>query len=112
MKNPCNRPARKLDLLVIQPTPFCNLDCDYCYLPNRQSKERIQPHVLRRLFERVFESDLVAEEFTVVWHAGEPFGLPIFFYHEAFEIIRGSNRLSATSWRDVSTLKTLSPRYL
>ena len=92
MKNPCNRPAGKLDLLVIQPTPFCNLDCDYCYLPNRQSKERIQPHVLRRLFERVFESDLVAEEFTVVWHAGEPLALPISFYREAFEIIRETNR--------------------
>ena len=25
-----------IGLVVIQPTPFCNLDCDYCYLPHRQ----------------------------------------------------------------------------
>src|SRR5271165_1465056 len=23
-----------LDLLILQPTPFCNINCDYCYLPN------------------------------------------------------------------------------
>ena len=23
-----------LELLVVQPTPFCNLDCSYCYLPD------------------------------------------------------------------------------
>ena len=39
------RPERvgPLDLLVIQPTPFCNIDCSYCYLPTRQSKERMAP---------------------------------------------------------------------
>jgi uncharacterized protein len=89
--SPRNRPAGKLDLLVIQPSPFCNLDCDYCYLPNRQSKRRIEPRVLRRIFERVFESDVVADEFTVVWHAGEPLALPIEFYREALGIIAETN---------------------
>ena len=72
-----------LDLLVIQPTPFCNLDCDYCYLPNRQSKARIGQETLRRTFQRVFESDLVSGPFTVVWHAGEPLALPVSLYREA-----------------------------
>jgi uncharacterized protein len=24
--------------LVLQPTSFCNLDCSYCYLPDRRSR--------------------------------------------------------------------------
>ena len=24
-----------INLVVIQPTSFCNLNCDYCYLPDR-----------------------------------------------------------------------------
>lgn len=86
-----NRPPGKLDLLVIQPSPFCNLDCDYCYLPNRQLKQRIEPYVLRRIFERVFQSEVVAEEFTVVWHAGEPLAVPIEFYRDALGIIAETN---------------------
>ena len=37
-----------LDLLVIQPTPFCNIDCSYCYLPSRQSTVQMAPEVLDR----------------------------------------------------------------
>ena len=70
-------PAGPLDLLVIQATPFCNLDCHYCYLPDRENTARMSPAVLDRLFARVFESELVgAGGFTVVWHAGEPLVLP------------------------------------
>ncbi|HZR84239.1 MAG TPA: cyclophane-forming radical SAM/SPASM peptide maturase GrrM/OscB [Candidatus Binatia bacterium] len=72
-----------LDLLVVQPTPFCNLDCDYCYLPDRANKARIAPATLDRLFAWVFESGLARNRFTVVWHAGEPMVLPPAFYAEA-----------------------------
>jgi uncharacterized protein len=85
-----------LDLLIIQPTPFCNLDCDYCYLPFRQSKQRITPEVLAQILRRTFESSVVGDHFTVVWHAGEPFVLPIAFYRDALDIIARYN------WRDVA----------
>jgi hypothetical protein len=26
-------------LLILQPTAFCNVDCDYCYLPNRHDRK-------------------------------------------------------------------------
>ena len=80
-----------IDLLVIQPTPFCNLDCDYCYLPFRQSKQQISRKILDQIFRRVFEASALGDRFTIVWHAGEPLVLPISFYREAMEIIARNN---------------------
>ncbi len=77
---------------MIQATPFCNLDCRYCYLPDRQNTARMSPTVLDRLFARVFESDVVRSGFTVVWHAGEPLVMPPAFYAEAFAIAARHNR--------------------
>jgi uncharacterized protein len=90
-----------LDLLVLQPTPFCNLDCSYCYLPDRNSKRKMAPAVLERIFERVFSSDLVRERFTVVWHAGEPMVLPIGFYKDALRTIAEYNGANS---RDCATV--------
>ena len=38
--------AGPLELLVLQPTPFCNINCSYCYLPDRQSTRRMTPDTL------------------------------------------------------------------
>jgi uncharacterized protein len=81
----------RLELLVIQPTPFCNLDCDYCYLPARNSTARMSDDVLRRVFEQVLSSNYVRESFTVVWHAGEPLVLPTAFYERAIALIAELN---------------------
>jgi uncharacterized protein len=75
-----------LELLVVQPTPFCNLDCSYCYLPNRGSKQRMREDTLEQTFRRVAESDLVRGPYTVVWHAGEPLVLPPAYYESAFAL--------------------------
>lgn len=80
-----------LDLLIIQPTPFCNIDCSYCYLPNRQSTAKITPALLHRTFENAFGSGLVRQPFTVIWHAGEPMVLPPDFYRKAFAICHSHN---------------------
>jgi uncharacterized protein len=82
-----------IELLVIQPTPFCNLDCSYCYLPHRDSTRRISPEVLRRTFEQVFASRWARGPLTVVWHAGEPLVLPLGFYRDAFAL---ADELNAT----------------
>ena len=80
-----------LDLLVIQPTPFCNLDCDYCYLPDRANRDRIAPELLDRIFAWVFASGLARVPFTVVWHAGEPMVLPPSFYAGALAALDRHN---------------------
>jgi uncharacterized protein len=76
-----------IDLLVVQPTPFCNIDCKYCYLPDRNSKAVVALQTLRNLFSQVFASGWVRDGLSVVWHAGEPMVLPIAFYRDAFGMI-------------------------
>jgi uncharacterized protein len=77
----------RIELLVIQPTPFCNIDCRYCYLPDRNSKAVVAPETLANLFSQVFASGWVDGALSVVWHAGEPMVLPIAFYRTAFRTI-------------------------
>ncbi|HUC72795.1 MAG TPA: cyclophane-forming radical SAM/SPASM peptide maturase GrrM/OscB [Stellaceae bacterium] len=76
-----------IELLVVQPTPFCNIDCKYCYLPNRTSKAVVARETLASLFSQVFSSGWFGEGLSVVWHAGEPMVLPIPFYRDAFALV-------------------------
>jgi uncharacterized protein len=79
----------QIQLLVVQPTPFCNIDCRYCYLADRTNKSVVAGETLRNLFTQVFASGWADEGLSVVWHAGEPLVLPIDFYRGAFAMIEG-----------------------
>src|SRR5580704_3268091 len=79
--------AEFIQLLIVQPTPFCNIQCDYCYLPDRDSAARLERDTFRELLEKVFASGLVGETLSVVWHAGEPLVLPPSYYADLFQAI-------------------------
>ncbi len=81
----------RTQLVVIQPTPFCNINCRYCYLPQRSSTKRMEPETLSRILEAVFTSSLLADEITIVWHAGEPTTVPLAFYEHAYDLIEQWN---------------------
>ncbi len=81
-----------INLVVIQPTSFCNLNCDYCYLPNRQSKNRLSLDLIEPILKSVLSSPFVGCDFTVLWHAGEPLAVPISFYDSATALIRETER--------------------
>ncbi len=85
---PVAREFGPLRLLVVQPTPYCNLDCDYCYLPSRDDRSRLPLELLELILARVLESPYVDGDFTLLWHAGEPLTMPIAFYDEATALIR------------------------
>ena len=51
-------PIGPLELLVLQATPFCNLDCSYCYLPDRNDRSRMDMQVVEKAVERVIEAKL------------------------------------------------------
>lgn len=81
-----------IKLVVIQPTPFCNLNCDYCYLPNRRLKHRLSLDLIEPIFKNLFQSQFIGKQFTVVWHAGEPLTMPVSFYKSVFNKIDRLNR--------------------
>ncbi len=74
-------------LVVIQSTPFCNLDCSYCYLPDRGQRHKLDIGIIDSIFKVVFTSPFLTEDFTILWHAGEPMSLPVSYYLSAFEAI-------------------------
>ena len=79
-------PPWRCRLFVVQPSPFCNLDCTYCYLPDRGNKARMDEPTLVRTLERLVESGLAQEQVTLVWHAGEPLAVPVAWYRRAWEL--------------------------
>ena len=96
-----------LELLVVQPTPFCNLDCSYCYLPNRLDKRKITLETLEKTFEWVFSSGLVRQPFTLLWHAGEPMVLPASFYEQATQLLERCNTGGIEVIQSIQTNATL-----
>jgi uncharacterized protein len=80
-------PGGKINLLVLQPTPFCNIDCLYCYLPDRSIRKKMDFNVLREVISKIIFSPFIAETLRICWHAGEPTVLPVQYYETAFSII-------------------------
>jgi uncharacterized protein len=104
--------AGPLELLVLQPTPFCNIDCSYCYLPDRQSTKKMSPRTLQQALDWVFSSGLVREPFSLLWHAGEPLVMPPEFYEEAMAILGQANRTGMHVSHSFQTNATLiDPRW-
>ncbi|AFY61523.1 cyclophane-forming radical SAM/SPASM peptide maturase GrrM/OscB [Synechococcus sp. PCC 6312] len=89
-------------LVIIQPTPFCNINCDYCYLPDRQSRQILDLDLIEPIFTNLLQSRFLGQHFTVCWHAGEPLALPVAFYGQALEKI---NQIQAR-YPDVDCLIT------
>jgi uncharacterized protein len=95
-------------LVVLQPTTFCNLDCAYCYLPERQSAKRMRQDVAKRIVQEVFASSIAEDPVVFLWHLGEPLAVPPSFYEEIFEFTaREAIRTSRSYSQSFQTNATL-----
>jgi uncharacterized protein len=94
-------------LVILQPSSFCNLDCHYCYVPGRTVRSVIKPEVLEQILTKVFQSSTVAEGFCLSWHNGEPLSLGRQFYLDAFEVIRRVNTSHKSFCNNIQTNATL-----
>ena len=71
-----------IQLIVLQGTAFCNLNCTYCDLSadSRRIKGRMSANIIELIFSQLFAGRRLAPEVTVVWHSGEPLTLPPAYY--------------------------------
>ncbi|NND31854.1 MAG: GRRM system radical SAM/SPASM domain protein [Saprospiraceae bacterium] len=76
-----------VELMVIQGSPFCNINCKYCYLPDRLNKKKISKDTVFKIIERLVQDNLLGKEISFIWHAGEPLAVPLGFYQDLFSII-------------------------
>lgn len=85
-------PRIPMQLAVVQPSPFCNIDCTYCYLPERSDTRRMTEDTVRHM-ARFFlaEPERLHKRFTILWHGGEPTAVPVSFYESAFRILHEMN---------------------
>lgn len=73
---PGPRMARSSSLVLLQPTPLCNLDCHYCYLPSR-GLARVMSHEVADAVAETVGSWSRHHPVTVLWHGGEPLTLGV-----------------------------------
>ena len=97
----------EIGMVVVQPTAFCNIDCSYCYLPDRNDKHVMAQSTVRRLFSEVFASGWASRDIVVLWHAGEPLAAPRSFYREAFTAIESLRPPSVSVQHSFQTNGTL-----
>lgn len=99
----------QLELLVFQPTSFCNLDCSYCYVPERSNTARMTSETLARACRVVANSHLLSgqREVEVLWHAGEPLAIGLAFYERATTILSDTLPPSCTVLQTFQTNATI-----
>jgi uncharacterized protein len=100
-----------INLVILQPTSFCNLDCDYCYLPDRHLKNQLSLDLIDPICKAIFTSPFYRQDFNICWHAGEPLAAPREFYRDAFDRIEVAaekyNTQPYSFWHSFQTNGTL-----
>ncbi len=96
-----------LELLILQPTSFCNIACDYCYLPDRQLVNQMSLDTFSKIMKNIFSSNVLGSKLTILWHAGEPLAIPINFYKQVSKEIKRFSPQNCQVTQSIQTNATI-----
>ncbi len=99
-------------LLILQPTSLCNLNCSYCYVPERRDPQLMTDEVLESAVRCYFNSSFSEPQYPnsilrVLWHAGEPLAAPLHHYIRAIELFNKYNTQQRNILYAIQTNATL-----
>lgn len=72
-------------LIILQPTPYCNIACSYCYLSHRNDRTLMSASIVDAVRDKIIAKLPRDSTAGIVWHAGEPTAAPIRWYEDAYE---------------------------
>ena len=78
-----------VEKLVMQPTTFCNINCFYCYLKDRDKARKMSPLISERVAEWVKGHDRPVE---VIWHGGEPMSSGLKHFRKLIEPLESARK--------------------
>lgn len=78
-----------IEMVVLQGTPYCNLNCGYCDLSveSRKQRNKMPYATLERVFRDIFEGGFYDSKLSVIWHSGEPLTLAPDYYQDAIDLV-------------------------
>lgn len=76
--------AESAPLVLLQPTTLCNLNCSYCYLPERAVFRRMSMSVAEAVAASV-QRWSAHHPVTVLWHGGEPLAVGLSYFRALLE---------------------------
>lgn len=84
-----NDSIQPVEMVILQGTSLCNLNCSYCDLTEESRKQNqfVPLDVLEKVFTKLFQSAYLGKKLEIVWHAGEPLTMPIDYYKQAWKLI-------------------------
>lgn len=96
-----------ISLIVLQPTSFCNLNCRYCYVPNRRDPTAMSDAILEASISKALRSSRVAGKIEFLFHAGEPLVAGRKFYQRAADLVEFYNHRGIHVTKAIQTNATL-----
>ncbi|MFJ9949465.1 cyclophane-forming radical SAM peptide maturase AmcB [Kitasatospora sp. NPDC091207] len=81
--------------LVVQPDGYCNVGCDYCYLPEKGRRTPMPLRVAEAVARSAAQFATPAAPVDLVWHAGEPLTVGVRRFTELAEPFESLRRAGA-----------------
>lgn len=77
--------------VVIQPGTFCNLNCSYCYLPDKDRVNMLSVELASTISTSI---ESLSDKVSVIWHSGEPLSCGLTHFKKIFEPFKHNSQIT------------------